>query len=104
MNAKSLWGGIVGLGVLAYLYDAGLERFNKDVERRADEFSKSIEQKVALDAMNQLLIVMRNGGSPTEACVYAGSVSAALVQSKDETDYQWAKQMEDTLCRRAGLR
>jgi hypothetical protein len=107
MKAQSLLSGVVGFGILVYFFGAGSEhlvaKFNKDVELRADEFDKSIKEKVAKDAMEQLIIVIRNG-NPADACVYAGFTSAALLQAKREADYQQIKTMEGDICRKAGLR
>lgn len=103
-NAQSFWIWVGALGLFAYFYGGDIvSQFNKDVARHADEFEKSIEKKVVKDAADQLEIVIRNG-SPVDACVHAGILSAAFVQAKDETNYKAAKELEDFICRKAGLR
>lgn len=64
--------------------------------------SGQINDQVTQDAMKQYEIVKRNG-TPIEACVHAGIVSAALVQAHDEEGFRRWKDTEKSDCRKAGM-
>ena len=61
-----------------------------------------IENQVATDAVTQYNIAKRQG-DPMQICVQAGMVSAAFLQSKDESNYQAWKRTEAQDCKHAGV-
>ena len=61
-----------------------------------------IERQVAEDAEQQYEMVSRHG-SQIDRCAYAGMVSAAYLQAKDEWKYRHWKLVERTECRKAGI-
>ena len=92
---QSILGAIVGIGIIVYFFGGGLEK------QAAKEMEK-IEDQVATDSVKQYEIVKRNG-TPIDACVHAGMVSAAYVQAKDEPNYQRWKAVEKADCELAGI-
>ncbi len=81
--------GLISLIVLVagawYFFGGGLDQ---QVARDMDQ----IERTVAADSVRQYGIVKRNG-SPMEACVHAGLVTAAFLQAEDERSYRHWKQI-----------
>lgn len=67
-----------------------------------DSQMSAIENKVAEDAVKQYEIAKRNG-SPMDAYVQAGLVSAAYLQANDEENYKKWKQIESQEAKAAGL-
>jgi len=62
----------------------------------------NIYGKVSSDAVAQYGIAKRNGNA-MDACVQAGIVAAAFLQSKDEANYAKWKATEKDDCKLAGL-
>ena len=62
----------------------------------------SIHRQVINDSIQQLNIAIK-GGDPIDICVYAGLVSAAYLQAKDEEGYIKAKELENKACENAGI-
>jgi large-conductance mechanosensitive channel len=69
-------------------------------KKNTTSFMQDVENKVAIDAIQEYEIVKRNG-SATDICVYASFVAAAYLQAKDETNYQRWKITESNDCRKA---
>lgn len=65
-------------------------------------FGGGIEQSVAADQVKQYEIAKRSG-TPMDACVAAGMVSASYLQANDEANYAAAKKTEADDCAKAGL-
>lgn len=63
---------------------------------------QNIHDQVAADAVAQYEMTKR-GGSPIDACVHAGMVTAAYLQAKDESNYQKWKATESADCKAAGM-
>lgn len=80
----------------------GLEDAAANVAPLTGGFERSINRKVADDAIEQYEIAKRSG-SKMDACVHAGLVSAAMIQAKDEPGFQKWKAVEKADCRRAGV-
>ena len=78
-----------------YFYGGGLQHATAD---RMTE----IQGQVASDAVAQYRIANRSG-NPMDACVQAGFVAAAYLQSQDEGNYQQWKQTEKVDCAAAGI-
>lgn len=72
-------------------------------QTRKVDLMTAIHDKVAQDSVDQYEMVKRNKGSAVELCTYAGLVSAAYLQAKDEENYQKWKSIEKVDCKRAGL-
>ncbi len=63
---------------------------------------QSIHDKVVTDALAQFDIV-KESGSAVDKCVQAGMVKAALLQAQDAKGYASWTQLEEQLCKSAGL-
>lgn len=87
---------LVAFGLAWYLIGGGLEK-------HAAQNLEEIRIKVAADAVERYEIAKRNG-TPIDACVQAGIVTAAYLQAKDEANYRMWKVTEDAECAYAGLR
>jgi hypothetical protein len=74
----------------------------EQINRQADAEMTRINRQVVNDQIEQLKITVKHG-SPTDICVQAGLLSAALLQAKDETGYAEAKKLEQKACKAAGL-
>ena len=61
-----------------------------------------INKQVLIDAFEQYKLVEK-GGDLIEMCVYAGMLTAAAIQVKDEELYLSAKKLEEKVCKAAGL-
>jgi hypothetical protein len=84
------------MGLSAWYY------FGGGLESQANRTMQDIRNTVAADAVTQYEIAQRNG-SPMDACVQAGLVSAAYLQAQDEANYQRWKQTEKADCAKAGI-
>ena len=62
----------------------------------------TINRMVVNDAIEQFKLTLQ-GGDPIEICVYAGMVTAAYLQAKDQEGYVKAKENEKRVCKAAGL-
>lgn len=93
--AKAIIGLAVAIGIIWYLFGGGLEK-------QAGTDLQVIQNQVADDSVKQYQIAKRNG-SPIDACVQAGLVTAAYLQAKDEPNYQRWKEVEKADCERAGV-
>jgi len=71
---------------------------DKLIEKEMD----SIHRQVIKDSIDQLNIAIK-GGDPIDICVYAGMLSAAYLQAKDEEGYIKAKAFEKKACENAGI-
>ena len=71
-------------------------------DQMVDQQMDAINKKVAEDAVEQYEIAERQG-DPMQICVQAGFVSAAYLQAKDESNYNYWKSIERMRCTAAGL-
>ena len=76
--------------------------FGGGVEKQAEKQLNEIQNKVALDAEKQYEIAKRNG-TPMDAYVQAGLVSAAYLQANDEINYKKWKKIEKEEAKNAGV-
>lgn len=76
--------------------------FGGGLEQQAASQVDKIYSQVASDAVQQYEIAKRSG-TPMDVCIHAGVVSAAYLQSKDESGYRQWKDTERSDCGRAGL-
>lgn len=97
MNAsiRSAVGVIMFIILIWYFFGGGLDSHVKT------EMDK-IENQVAAEAEEQYNIAKRNG-TPMDAYVQAGIVSAAYLQASDEVNYQKWKAIEKVEAKRAGI-
>ncbi|MDP4011958.1 MAG: zinc ribbon domain-containing protein [Candidatus Roizmanbacteria bacterium] len=72
------------------------------LEQQTSRSMDTIYSQVSSDAVQQYEMTKRNGDK-IETCVYAGFVSAAYLQAKDEANYQKWKQTESVDCANAGM-
>lgn len=70
--------------------------------KHADQAMGEIQDKVANDAVDQYNISKRQGDK-MQACIQAGLVSAAYLQSKNEPKYNEWKAVEKADCKAAGV-
>jgi hypothetical protein len=83
------------LFILWYFFGGGLEH-------QAARGLQDLKEKVAVDQVKEYEIAKRNG-SAMDACVMAGMVAAAYLQSQEERSYQRWKDIERSDCALAGL-
>lgn len=83
-------------GLIWFYFGGGLEQqVAQDMDR--------IHKQVVEDAIKQYEITKRSG-TPIDAVVHAGLVSAAYLQAKDEPNYKKWKAIEEEERKRAGMR
>lgn len=95
-NMLSAIGGVAIAGIALWFF------FGGGMEQQAAKDMGKIEQQVAEDAVEQYGVVKRSG-TPVDACVHAGLVTAAYVQAKDEDHYKMWKKTEHADCALAGM-
>jgi hypothetical protein len=83
--------GLVVLGVSGWFF------FGGGLEEQANRDMKTIEDKVAIDAVKEYQMAV-DSGDRTDICVHAGMVAAAYQQAHDEPNYLSWKQTEKGDC------
>lgn len=73
-------------------------------DKQVSDPMKPIYDKVALDALERLRIVVRNGGDAMDLCVHTGLVTSAFLQAKEDAYYRKWKEAEKKACDLAGIR
>ena len=76
--------------------------YGGEIQKKAAESMRSIEQQVATDSVAQYNIIEQSG-TQMDQCVHAGLVSASYLQATDQSSYANWKAVERRDCDAAGV-
>ena len=94
---------ITGTLVLVVLVLFAINKLsNSTIGFSQEKYLQNIHNQVIIDSLNQYQIVKRNG-TPIDACVQAGLVSASYLQAQKESEYREWKSIESSDCKAAGV-